>query len=264
MRSIMRQFHTDIRLYGPYCLEEAKARLRAEVSATRLNWLWWLLEPILQMLVYIVIFGFIFRASTEYYPAYIFIGLTAWRFFSSTLTRSAKLIRSAKSLLWRVYIPRFLLVLTQMLCNGFKMLVSYGIILLLLIWYRIPPSVHLLQLVPLLLLLWMLTFGLATIIAHTGVYLDDVNDLLPIILRLWMYFTGIFYSIQDKVPGLFGYWMLRLNPLAFILDGLRQTLLFQNVVLWPWYWFWLAISCALCLVGLRLLYRYGARYLKVV
>ncbi len=264
MKSIVQRFVHDLRRYGPYCLEEAKATLRAEVSSARLNWLWWILEPVLQMLVYIVIFGYIFRASTEFYPAYIFIGLTAWRFFSSTLTRSARLIRANKSLLWRVCLPRFLLVQTQMLCNGFKLLVSYGIVLVLLLIYRIPPSVHLLQVLPLLLLLWLVTFGLSTVILHVGVYLDDVNDLLPILLRLWMYFTGIFYSIQDRIPGSFGHWLLRLNPLAFILDGLRQSLLFQVPILWPWYFLWLGISSLLCILGIGLLYRYGARYLKVV
>ncbi len=264
MREIIRRFKTDITAYGPYCLEESKARLRAEVSTTRLGWLWWILEPLLQMFVYILIFGYIFRAQTQYYPAYIFIGLTAWRFFQNTLTSSAKLIRSNKSLLWRVYIPRFVLVLSQMLYNGFKLLVSFGVVLVLLVWYRIPPTIHLLQLFPILLLLWMITFGLAAIILHVGVFLDDINDLLPIILRLWMYFTGIFYSIQDKMPGIYGYWLLRLNPLAFILDGLRQTLLLHSTIMWNWYFIWMGISFVLCLVGSRLLYCFGARYLKVV
>jgi ABC-type polysaccharide/polyol phosphate export permease len=110
----------------------------------------------------------------------------------------------------------------------------------------------------------MITFGLSTIAAHIGVFLDDVNDLLPIIMRLWMYFTGIFYSIQDKVPGTMGFWLLRLNPLAFLLDGLRQALLFHKTVMWAWYFGWLGISWILCLEGLKLLYHYGARYLKVV
>ncbi len=260
----IRQFKNDLITFGPYCLEESKARLRAEVSTTRMGWFWWVLEPLLQMMVYVLIFGFIFRASTQYYPAYIFIGLTAWRFFSGTLTSSAKMIRSSKSLLWRVYIPRFVLVLSQMLYNGFKMLISFGIILALLLCYRIPPDFFIIQLIPILLLLWLFTFGLSAVIAHIGVFLDDVNDILPIVLRLWMYFTGIFYSIQDKVPGKMGFWLLRMNPMAFIMDGIRQSLLFHNAIMWRWYFMWLGISGLLCLTGIRLLYRYGARYLKVV
>ena len=114
MLELIRKFIRDIRTYGPYCVEEAKATLHSEVSSTRLNWLWWILTPLLQMLVYLVIFGYVFRARTEYYPAYIFIGLTAWRFFSGMLTGSAKIIRSNKSLLLKVYIPSFLLILPRM------------------------------------------------------------------------------------------------------------------------------------------------------
>ena len=263
MIKLIHKVYKDIRTYGPYCIEEAKATLHSEVSATRLNWLWWILSPLLQMLVYFVIFGYVFRARTDFYPAYIFIGLTAWRFFSGLLSGSAKVIRSNKSFLLKVYIPCFLLVLTRMLAEGFKMLVSFGIVLILLLWYRIPPSFSLLQLIPLLLLLWLITFGFSANIAHVGVYWADVNDLLPVLLRLWMYFTGIFYSIQEKVPGPVGYWLLRLNPLAFILEGLRQTLLFHTPIAWVWYFLWLGVSILLCLSGLRVLYRNGTRYLKV-
>lgn len=263
MINTIRQVYQDLQIYGPYCIEETKATLHSEVSSTRLNWLWWILTPLLQMLVYVVIFGYVFRARTEYYPAYIFIGLTAWRFFASMLSSSAKLIRSNRPILCKVYIPSFLLVLTRMLSNGFKMLVSFGIVLVLLLWYRIPPSFTLFQLIPLLFLLWLITFGLSACIAHIGVYWEDVNDLLPVLLRLWMYFTGIFYSIQEKVPGLLGYWLLRLNPLAYILEGLRQTLLFHEQLAWSWYFLWLGISLLLCLAGIKTLYRNGSRYLKV-
>ena len=68
----------DIKTYWPYSVEEAGARLRAEVSTMCLNWGWWILEPVCQMLIYVLIFGVIFRASTEYYPAYVFIGLTVY------------------------------------------------------------------------------------------------------------------------------------------------------------------------------------------
>lgn len=264
MRKTVQQLLTDLKTFGPYCMEEAKARLRVEVSSSRLSWVWWILSPVLQMVVYIIVFGYFFSARTQFFPAYIFIGLTAWRFFSGTLTASAKMIRASKGLLMHVYIPCFALLLTQMLCNGFKMLVAYGVVLVLLIWYRIPLSPAMLQLFPLLLLLWLITFGLSALTAHAGVYLADVNDLLPILLRLWMYFTGIFYSIQDRVPGKLGYWLLRLNPMAFILDGLRQSLLFGQPLMWKWYGLWTAVSLVLSLMGCSLLYRYGARYLKVV
>ena len=191
MINTIRQVYQDLQIYGPYCIEETKATLHSEVSSTRLNWLWWILTPLLQMLV------------------------------------------------------------------------SFGIVLVLLLWYRIPPSFTLFQLIPLLFLLWLITFGLSACIAHIGVYWEDVNDLLPVLLRLWMYFTGIFYSIQEKVPGLLGYWLLRLNPLAYILEGLRQTLLFHEQLAWSWYFLWLGISLLLCLAGIKTLYRNGSRYLKV-
>lgn len=254
----------DLISYWPYSVEEARARLHAEVSTMRLNWVWWILEPILQMLVYVLIFGYIFRARTQYYPAFIFTGLTAWRLFSSTVSSSAKMIRANKSILQRVYLPRFSLLLTLILYNGFKMLIGFSVILVLIIWYRIRLTWYLLYLPLLLILLCLFTFGISAVVAHIGVYVDDVQNLLPIMLRLMMYFTGIFYSIGDRIPGDIGRVILHLNPVAYIIDAMRGILLFQSPISLRWYFLWLAVSLILCYTGLALLYRYGSRYLKVV
>ncbi len=264
MKDFYRRFKHDLITYWPYSVEEAKARLQAEVSSMWLNWGWWLLEPIFQMLIYVLIFGFIFRASTAYYPAYIFIGLSVWRFFSSTVTASAKMIRSNKAVLQRVYLPRFSLLVTMMLYNGFKMLFSFAVVIALMAWYRIRLSWALLYLPLLLILLWLLTFGISAVIVHIGVYIDDMQNVLSILLRLMMYFTGIFYSIEDKIGGKLGSMILRLNPVAFVIDCMRKVLLFQTPVSHAWYFLWLAVSLLLCRAGIFLLYHYGNRYLKVV
>lgn len=254
----------DLTVYFPYAAEEARARLHAEVSAMRLNWGWWILEPVLQMLVYVLIFGYIFRARTEYYPAYVFTGLTLWRFFSSVATSSSRVIRSNKSILQRVYLPRFTLLVTLVLYNGFKMLISFAVVIVLMIWYRIQLSIYLLYVPLFLILLCVLTFGISSIIAHIGVYVDDIQNLLPILLRLMMYFTGVFYSIEDRIPGKIGELILHLNPIAYIIDSIRKLLLFRSPVSLTWFFIWLALGLILCRIGLHLLYRYGNRYLKVV
>ncbi len=263
MNNLYKKLKHDFKTYFPYSVEEARARLHAEVSTMWLNWGWWILEPILQMLVYVLIFGYIFRSGTEYYPAYVFTGLVIWRFFSAVITASAKMIRSNRSILQRVYLPRFSLITTLILYNGFKMLIAFAVVIVLMIWYRIRLSWLLLYLPLFLLLLCLFTFGSSAVIAHFGVYVDDIQNLLPILLRLMMYFTGVFYSIEDRIPGKIGNVILHLNPVAYIIDCVRKLLLFQTAVPLTWFFLWLAVSLILCWAGLSLLYRYGSRYLKV-
>ena len=145
-----KRLKADLKRYAPYSMEEAKATLRSEISNTYLGWIWWILEPLLQMLVYIFVYGFIFKAKTDCYPAFVFIGVSVWRFFTNTLTASVKLIRNSKSLIVKVYIPKFILVLTKLLTNGLKMLLSFVVLIPILIFYRTPITWHYLLIFPML------------------------------------------------------------------------------------------------------------------
>ena len=237
-----KRLKADLKRYAPYSMEEAKATLRSEISNTYLGWIWWILEPLLQMLVYIFVYGFIFKAKTDCYPAFVFIGVSVWRFFTNTLTASVKLIRNSKSLIVKVYIPKFILVLTKLLTNGLKMLLSFVVLIPILIFYRTPITWHYLLFFPMLLLLF----------------------LLPVVLRLMLYFTGIFYSLEEKIPAPYGWLMTHLNPVAFIMDGLRKSVLYGQVFSLPVFCLWIVVSLALCAWSLRILYKFGNQYIKLV
>lgn len=259
-----KRLKADLKRYAPYSMEEAKATLRSEISNTYLGWIWWILEPLLQMLVYIFVYGFIFKAKTDCYPAFVFIGVSVWRFFTNTLTASVKLIRNSKSLIVKVYIPKFILVLTKLLTNGLKMLLSFVVLIPILIFYRTPITWYYLLIFPMLLLLFLLTFGVSMLAMHIGVYLDDLANLIPVVLRLMLYFTGIFYSLEEKIPAPYGWLMTHLNPVAFIMDGLRKSVLYGQVFSLPVFCLWIVVSLALCAWSLRILYKFGNQYIKLV
>ena len=260
----MKRFWSDLKRYLPYSIEESKADLHSEVANSHLKWLWWILEPFLLMLVFVFIYGYVFNSRTEYFPAFVFIGLTAWRFFTGTLQTSCKLIRSTKSLIMKVYMPKFILIVSRMITNAFKMVISYSIVIALILAYRIRPTVYIAGIVPLLLLLFVFTFGLSAVVMHIGVYMDDIANIIPIGLRLMMYFTGIFYSVQDRIPAPFGYMLLYFNPVAFIMDGLRKSLIYGQPFSAGWYWIWMAASLLLCAVGVQILYGHENNYIKMV
>ena len=74
----MYQIISDFKEYWGYTVQAAKSQLKAEVANSYLNWIWWVLEPFALMLIYVVMFGFVFGMTEEYYPAFIFMGLTLW------------------------------------------------------------------------------------------------------------------------------------------------------------------------------------------
>ena len=97
------RFFYDMRRYYRYAMRLARASLRAEVANAYLNWLWWLIEPFSMMLIYGFIFGIVFQSKEEYFNAFLFIGLTIWRFFSRSVVDSSKIIRGNRAIISKVY-----------------------------------------------------------------------------------------------------------------------------------------------------------------
>lgn len=136
------RFTSDIKKYFPYAIRAAKSDLKSEVANAYLDWLWWLIEPVCMMLIYTLIFGAIFHTSEQYYPAFIFLGITLWGFFSRNISASVDMVRNNKGIITKVYMPKYILLLTKMFVNMFKMFVSLVVVLLMMIVFRVPPTIN--------------------------------------------------------------------------------------------------------------------------
>ena len=130
---MQKRFFTDIRKYFHYSIVSARSQLKSEVANSYLNWLWWILDPLCFMLIYTFIFGYVFQAREPYFPVFIFIGLSMWDFFNRMVTGSIKIVKNNKAIVSKVYLPKYILVLVRMWVNGFKMLISFGIVVLMML-----------------------------------------------------------------------------------------------------------------------------------
>ena len=157
----MIRFAKDIKKYWRYMIYSARATLKDEVANSFLNWLWWILDPLLFMLVYTFVFTIVFGRSQDYLCAFIFIGYTTWTFFNRSILASVRTIKRYQGVLSKVYLPKFVLLISNMLVNGFKMLIGYGLIFVSMFIYRVPLTPKLLWMIPYLLLLALLSFGLS-------------------------------------------------------------------------------------------------------
>ena len=114
----------------------AKAELKAEVANSHLGWLWWILDPLLFMLVYAFVSSIVFKAKEDYFMAFIFVGVTTWDFFNKTLKQSVKLVTSNSQIVTKVYIPKFVFVISKMGTNAIKMAISFALVIGMMIFYR--------------------------------------------------------------------------------------------------------------------------------
>ena len=87
-----------LKRYNPYSVYAAKSELKSEVSASYLTWIWWILDPVLFMLVYVFITVVVFRTEGEYLPVVVIIGLTVWNFFNKNVSISVKIVNTFKGI----------------------------------------------------------------------------------------------------------------------------------------------------------------------
>ncbi len=260
----MKRFIQDIKKYYKYTIYATKAELKSEVAGSHLGWLWWFLEPLCFMLVYAFMVVAVFNASEKYMLAFVFIGNTIWTFFNKCLTTSVKLISSNKNIVTKVYIPKFILVLVKMCVNFFKLLVSLLIVAGLMAFYKVPLSLTMLQMVPILVLLFLLTFGICVIFSHFGVFVEDLANLVSIAMKLLFYFSGIFYSVTTRIPAPYGKILAKINPAAFAIEQARGSLLYRQGLDWTSLGVWFVIAIILCAIGIKTIYKNENNYVKVM
>ena len=264
----MKRFYSDMKKYGGYIIYAGQAELRAEVADSYLNWLWWIIEPFCFMLIYTFIFGYVFNAKEDYFSIFVFIGITMWTFFNHMLNASVKAVKGNKSIIARTYLPKYILIFIRMYVNGFKMMLSFGIVLAMMLVYRIPLRPIMLWIFPIILVLCVVTFGFCTFLLHFGVYVEDLVKVVPIVLKMVFYMTGVFYNVEKRVGTLFGInfgsLLTKWNPTALLISSARKCLLYGEIPTWKWMLLWLGIGLVLSVLGIRTIYKNENSYVKVI
>lgn len=264
LKTYLTRFTNDIKKYFKYAIRSAKADLRSEVANAYLDWLWWLIEPFCMMLIYTLIFGVVFNASEQYFPIFIFSGLAMWTFFSRGMNVSVNVVRSNKGIISKVYLPKFILYLARMFVNGFKMLVSFAIVILMMIVFRVPISANVFYVIPIMIVFFLLTFGFGSILMHFGVYVNDLSYIIGIVLSMLMYFTGTFYSVGNRIPAPFGELLEQFNPIAYCIASMRNALLYCKSPQMDLLFMWGLIAVVLSALGIYTIYRNENAYVKAI
>ena len=260
----MKRFFDNIRKYYKYAIRSAKAELKSEVADSYLNWLWWIIEPICFMLIYTFVFGVVFKNNTPNFSAFVFIGITMWDFFNRMITGSVKLIINNRDLVTKVYVPKYILLLSKSFTYLFKLGISLVITFILMFVQGVPLTWYMFLIIPVLIVLYIISFGAGMILMHFGVTLNDLANLTNIGLRMVFYLSGVFYNISERLTGTLSFVLLRCNPVAFLMHQGRRVLLegalpsFQGMI------FWLIIGLVLCAIGAHMIHKNENSYAKVI
>lgn len=260
----MNRFISDMKKYRNYTVYAAKSELKSEVANSHLSWMWWILDPMLFMIVYSFVAVIVFQKGEPYLPVFIFIGYNSWNFFSACLRQSVKLVKANQGIVSKVYIPKFVLIFVKILSNGFKMMIAFSLVVIMMIGYRVPVDWKVIFVLPLFGVLLVVTFAFSSVLLHFGVYVEDLANIVAITLKLFFYLTGIFYSITNRVPYPYSSLLLKCNPMALLVDSMRRVLIYQTMPDWGPVLVWLVIGIVLSVAGVRNIYRHENSYVKVM
>ena len=248
----------------PYAKYAAKSGLKSEVASSHLSWLWWILDPILFMLVYWFIFMVIFGQKKEYFHIFVFVGLSMWNLFNKTVSGSVRIVAANRAVVTKVYIPKYFLIIILLFQNLFKMMISFGIVIVMMLWSHVPVSYNVIYVIPIFVDLILITFGVSAILAHFGVFFDDLKNITNVGLRILFYMSGIFYVITDRVNEAIATLLLKVNPVGFLIDACRSSLVYCETPHRRLILLWFVIGSVLSAIGVAIIYKNENNYVKVI
>jgi len=260
----IKKFWHQMIKYKDYIIFSARADLNAEVANSYLNRLWWLLEPLFNMLVYVIVFGRVMGNYIGNYATFVFSALLMWGYFNKTINYSVKLVRNNRDIVTKVYVPKFVLLFSNMFLNFFKLMFSLVILVVMLFIFRVHIGLNFFWVIPAYLLMIMLSFGIGMIFLHYGVYVDDLAYAVSILLTMLMFLSGIFYDVIRTLPEPLNILMMAFNPVAIFIDIMRNALLYNTVVDLPLLGIWFVGALLLCYIGVHIVYKNENSYVKVV
>lgn len=225
---------------------------------TILGPLWYLIQPMFTAITFTLVFNNIANIPTGNVPPFLFnlVGITAWNYFSQCFTGTSNTFRANSGIFGKVYFPRVIMPLSNVITNLFKFGIQ-TIVLLAVYFYvlwsgiNISPNINLFLFPIYILMMALLGLGLGmTISAFTTKY-RDLNVLVGFATSLLVYFSAVPYplsEVSEKMPE--WDWIVKYNPLTQIIEGFRYMILDTGIFTWSGFFYTLAVSIALFLFGL--------------
>lgn len=223
----MKKTFSEIWEYRDMVTSLIKRTLRGRYKGSVLGFFWTFLEPLLQLLVYTVLFSVIIDQKIDKYYLFLFVALIPWMFFSSSISGGAKCISNQSNLVTKLYFPREVLPIAHVSAAFVNMLLSFVVVFAVVLIARVPLNpLGLLELPVVMIVEYALALGLTMIISSCTVYFRDLEYIMSVVVMLWQFLTPIMYDISTVPEHLMSLYML--NPMTPVVMLYRDILYYGN------------------------------------
>jgi lipopolysaccharide transport system permease protein len=199
--------------------------VKIQYKQTVLGFLWAIIQPLFSMVVFSTVFGRMAKVPSDGipYPLFAFAALLPWTYFANSLTQSSQSLIADANLLTKVYFPRVIIPMTPVLAKLVDLFIAFGILIVMMVYYGIHPSLNLLLLPLLLALLIMTAAGTGLWLSAMAIQYRDIKFIMTFAVQLLMYAAPVVWP-ASLVPGRYRL-IYGLYPMAGIIDGFRSALL---------------------------------------
>lgn len=218
--------------------------VKVRYKQTLLGAAWAIIQPLLTMLIFTLLFGRLAGIKSDGipYPIFAYAGLLIWTFFANAVTNSGNSLVGSANLITKIYFPRMIIPGAAVGAGLVDLAIAFLIQIALMIYYHVGISRAILMVPVLVLLATLLALGVGMWLSALNVKYRDIRYAIPFLIQLWMFASPVIYP-ESMLQGKLKY-ILRLNPLTGIIENFRVALLGHS----SFHWESLGISAAITLL----------------
>ena len=198
--------------------------VKVRYKQTALGAAWAILQPLFMMIIFTIFFGRLAAVESAGipYPLFALAGLVPWTFFANAITASGNSLVGSANLITKVYFPRLIVPAAAMLAGLVDFVLAFLLLCLMMIYYRVSLTLHVLFLPVLVLLTALFGLGVGTWMSALNVKYRDVRFALPFLIQLWLFVSSVILP-SSSLPQKWR-WVLLFNPMSGIIEGYRSAL----------------------------------------
>lgn len=225
---MIREMFKNLYAYRQLLKSNVKKEIRGKYKGSFLGVLWSFVNPLLMTLVYAIVFPFILKNTEPNYVTYLVIGILPWTYFTNVIAQGTSTILINGGILKKVYFPREILPISVNLSGVINFLISCLVMCLFLIFSGIGFSWYILFFPFIVLVQFIFQQAIVFITSAINVYVRDAEYIINFIISMLFYATPILYS-SDMFTGSSIEWLIKLNPMATIINAYRDILYYQTI-----------------------------------
>ena len=220
-------FFKELYHYRELLKTNVKKDIRGKYKGSFLGILWSFINPLLQVLVYALVFPYIMKVETENYLIFLICGIIPWTWFITSISQGTTSITNNANLIKKVYFPREILPISVVTSGLVNFLISCLIILIFVIFGGLGITWHLIFLPFIIIVQYLFTLALIFVLSAVNVYVKDVEYIVAFIINMLFYATPILYTTEMFSGPIL--WLFRLNPLAHLINAYRDVFYVHHI-----------------------------------